>query len=674
MEKLLFRKGLLLIILHFFFVCYVPAQDLWDGSIATSFHGGSGTEDDPYQIRTGAELMYFVSQINAGNNFAGKTVKLMNDIDMYGNAFYANKQFSGVFDGGSHYLTLGFNTRWIKFESGKDANEFPVNQCPVLFDKVNGHIHHLGILGRLVSASRNYGLSSMAIVNNLTEDGVINDCYYRMRCNFASASGYLAAIAIYNNGNICNCFVEGATYRYDNMVSESRMSGLVYQNNESGIIRNCYYYNKELGVENYNYGAGSIIYDGFYGNSIYIGNKYEWNAGALSNDSFHCIYVKLPLARINDGVIENSTTNEENPYDEYISILNQWVDQNPSHDHWCNEGKKLESFNSGEDCLVEFIDTKFNLVFDSKIVNTGEVIGVLPTTDADWTLVGWTRLGYLVDSEYIVNTNMTLFAKWEQQIRKQPTEDDMSVEVDDASHASFQWYRYLSGETQMLDDWQSTNHGGDSKSTKTFTITAKVGCKLEFDYDVSCEEYDTFSAYLNMEGVSNSSITLVRESGEKNGHINHRFEEDGVYVLTLSYSKDEDTSEGKDMVSVTNIKISDKVEELGTDPILSKDAMNKKGLYYCKINYSNTGVCLTSDIIPINNLHITTNYNNIEHNLQISVQGGALYVFSDSETTLRIYSIDGNVYRILNIHQGMNRTEGLYPGAYLINNKKLIIR
>ena len=36
----------------------------WDGPIATSFSGGSGTKDDPYQIATAAELAYLASQVN----------------------------------------------------------------------------------------------------------------------------------------------------------------------------------------------------------------------------------------------------------------------------------------------------------------------------------------------------------------------------------------------------------------------------------------------------------------------------------------------------------------------------------------------------------------------------------------------------------------------------------
>ncbi|HHU87480.1 MAG: hypothetical protein ACOX86_12265, partial [Pelotomaculaceae bacterium] len=40
---------------------------LWDGSVATGFAGGTGTEADPYLISNGAELAYFAQQVNSGN-------------------------------------------------------------------------------------------------------------------------------------------------------------------------------------------------------------------------------------------------------------------------------------------------------------------------------------------------------------------------------------------------------------------------------------------------------------------------------------------------------------------------------------------------------------------------------------------------------------------------------
>ena len=39
---------------------------LWDGSAATSFASGSGTEADPYIIETAAQLAFLASSVNSG--------------------------------------------------------------------------------------------------------------------------------------------------------------------------------------------------------------------------------------------------------------------------------------------------------------------------------------------------------------------------------------------------------------------------------------------------------------------------------------------------------------------------------------------------------------------------------------------------------------------------------
>ncbi len=44
----------------------MSAQDVWDGTVATEFAGGTGTESDPYLIETGAQLAYLAQQTNQG--------------------------------------------------------------------------------------------------------------------------------------------------------------------------------------------------------------------------------------------------------------------------------------------------------------------------------------------------------------------------------------------------------------------------------------------------------------------------------------------------------------------------------------------------------------------------------------------------------------------------------
>lgn len=65
--------------------------DIWDGNIAQSFAGGSGTAGNPYLIETGGQLMLM-------KQYSDKNFKLMNNIDLNNNNWMPF-DFSGTFDG-----------------------------------------------------------------------------------------------------------------------------------------------------------------------------------------------------------------------------------------------------------------------------------------------------------------------------------------------------------------------------------------------------------------------------------------------------------------------------------------------------------------------------------------------------------------------------------------------
>ena len=56
------------------------SDEVWDGSVASSFGGGSGTQGAPYLISNGAQLAKLAQDVNGGNNYSGKYFKLTNDI------------------------------------------------------------------------------------------------------------------------------------------------------------------------------------------------------------------------------------------------------------------------------------------------------------------------------------------------------------------------------------------------------------------------------------------------------------------------------------------------------------------------------------------------------------------------------------------------------------------
>lgn len=85
----------------------------WDGSIVSSFGSGDGSESDPYQIATGAQLAYLAQQVNLGDNdggspYHGKYFTLTEDIDLNGMEWTpignSDNPFSGTFDGNGHVI------------------------------------------------------------------------------------------------------------------------------------------------------------------------------------------------------------------------------------------------------------------------------------------------------------------------------------------------------------------------------------------------------------------------------------------------------------------------------------------------------------------------------------------------------------------------------------------
>ena len=81
----------------------VTAATAWAGSLS-----GSGTVVDPFLISSDADWEIFATNVNNGESYSGKTLKLTADINvskMAGDG-YANKAFKGTFDGGGHTITV----------------------------------------------------------------------------------------------------------------------------------------------------------------------------------------------------------------------------------------------------------------------------------------------------------------------------------------------------------------------------------------------------------------------------------------------------------------------------------------------------------------------------------------------------------------------------------------
>ena len=161
-------------------------RDVWDGSTASSYAGGSGTAEDPYRIDTASQLARLAYKVNSGSTYNGKYFVLNNDLwlndttdwtswdfwERPANEWtpigaYTNNttftQFRGSFDGQGHTIYGLF------FSENKKS-------CYGLFGYVganaDGCIKNLRIDDSFMEAVNNVG----AIVGYMTDYGRIENC------------------------------------------------------------------------------------------------------------------------------------------------------------------------------------------------------------------------------------------------------------------------------------------------------------------------------------------------------------------------------------------------------------------------------------------------------------------------------------------------------------------
>jgi uncharacterized repeat protein (TIGR02543 family) len=132
---------------------------LWDGSIATGFAGGDGSEFNPYQISNGAELAFLAQGGGSGAHYV-----LTRNIYLAGHHWTPISTFSGVFDGAGNVI---YN---LNVSGSTNQGLFGVI--------IGATIKNLGIRESYISGHTNVGgiagvASQSNIINCFNEDGVV---------------------------------------------------------------------------------------------------------------------------------------------------------------------------------------------------------------------------------------------------------------------------------------------------------------------------------------------------------------------------------------------------------------------------------------------------------------------------------------------------------------------
>lgn len=186
---------------------------------------GSGTQEDPYLIKTKNDLIA-LSQATTTNKqyFPGCYFKQTNDIDLeYSRDFIgiasdpadAHSAFEGNYDGGGFSIHK-MHIRGVVWTEGQEPGT-PGVELPKPFTGTNGSFGYQGFIGRLA------------------KDGVLRNLNMAADCDFEWVWATVAPFVGQNSGLIENC----RNYADMNAVS-CWVGGIVGMNQVSGIIRDCY--------------------------------------------------------------------------------------------------------------------------------------------------------------------------------------------------------------------------------------------------------------------------------------------------------------------------------------------------------------------------------------------------------------------------------------------------
>ena len=245
----------------------------WDG-ITTTMPNGKGTQADPYLIESAANLAWVSanSQTSTGLALNKYYVQCVN-IDL-NNMFWTPINESGV--SGKIYYDGNYHTI-------KNLNILQTTNVYVgLFGCVNGYVKNLGIeSGKIVAGTsvRNVG----TICSCLYNDGEISNCYNKAKIYASVASNAQVGGIVSNQGDnsiIKNCWNAGDIYGY---AGAQYVGGIVAVNGWGGVTTNCVNTAKiVLAGSNSNH-VGGIVGSGGADGCVNYGDITTSGAGNIKN-------------------------------------------------------------------------------------------------------------------------------------------------------------------------------------------------------------------------------------------------------------------------------------------------------------------------------------------------------------------------------------------------------
>lgn len=230
--------------------------DVWDGTIASEFAGGTGTEEDPWLIENAEQLAYLAQQVNEGTDYKWKHFLLVSDLDLSGKEWTPiginGKSFWGGFNGGGHTIT-GMTITGDRDYVGLfgECHNFTapssyIKRVTVKGAKISGYSFVGAIAGQGANISDCYSIENTicairqvgGVCGGLT--GNISGCYNSSSVKGNSTTGGIMGTASYEgngrNGVVEYCYNIGAVTVTQ---QDSSVGGITGASADGYNISNC---------------------------------------------------------------------------------------------------------------------------------------------------------------------------------------------------------------------------------------------------------------------------------------------------------------------------------------------------------------------------------------------------------------------------------------------------
>ena len=313
--------------------------NIWDGSIASAFAGGTGTAENPYQIATGAQLAYLASSVNNGETYAGKNFVLTADIDLNKRpwtpiGYSGERCFSGNYDGGGHIIANASSTGKVDDKEGYatagifgwvasgSVQNLHVKAADFVTTRINNYSFVGGITGMCYGASikncsvtgsslesiRDYNNNCAGSIAGYSTGGTFEKCAAKKNDIKSMAYGggfvgevddtYGAGTSVFTNCYAADCTVTATTKAPQ---GTSFVGGFAGEITDSTLnINNCYVYKVKLIIDEKSPSSKST---GVLAGGLLVGSTINAN---------QCFYRECGPTKNTEGALEQSAEEFEN--------------------------------------------------------------------------------------------------------------------------------------------------------------------------------------------------------------------------------------------------------------------------------------------------------------------------------------------------------------------------